>query len=117
MANDKFSIQEALAYGWATFKANVPFFLGFMVVMVLLAIVPDAISNKIFEPKSAGLVVAKIGLRLVGLALGMASTRISLDIYDSGEPNLSRLGELLPRFLPYLFGKILYGLIVAVGLL
>ena len=54
---------------------------------------------------------------LFGLALGMASTRISLDLYDAGEPDLSRLGELLPQYLPYLFGKILYGLIVMVGLL
>jgi uncharacterized membrane protein len=116
MANDKFSIKEAMKYGWDTFKANVPFFIGFMVLMALLTIVPDAISDKIFEPKSAGLITVKIILRLVGLILGMVSTRISLDIHDTGEPNLSKLGELLPQIPSYLFGKILYGLIVLVGL-
>ena len=117
MANDKFSIQEALKYGWETFKANIPFFIGFMVVMGLLTIVPDYITDKLFAPKSAPLVIVKIILRLIGLILGMASTRISLDIHDSGQADLSRVSEILPQIPSYLFGKILYGLIVLVGLI
>ena len=117
MANDKFSIQEALKYGWETFKANIPFFIGFMVVMGLLTVVPDYLADKIFEPKSAPLVIVKIILRLIGLILGMASTRISLDIHDSGQADLSRVSEILPQIPSYLFGKILYGLIVLVGLI
>jgi uncharacterized membrane protein len=117
MANDKFSIKEALKYGWDTFKANVPFFIGFMVVMSLLTIVPDYIAEKILEPKSIGLISVKIVLRLIGLILGMASTRISLDIHDSSRPNLSQLGEMVPQIPSYLFGKIIYGLIVLVGLI
>ncbi len=116
MANNKFSIKEALKYGWDTFKANAPFFIGFMVVMGLITIVPDAISEKLFAPKSAGLVVAKVILRLIGLVVGMASTRISLDIHDSGSPNLSALPALFPQVPFYIVGKILYGLIVLIGL-
>jgi len=116
MANDKFSIKEALSYGWETFKANVPFFIGFMVVMGLLTIVPDYIAEKIFEPKSVGLIMVKVVLRLIGLVLGMASTRISLDIHDSGQPDLSRVATIVPQIPSYLISKILYGLIVLVGL-
>jgi uncharacterized membrane protein len=116
MANDKFSISDALKYGWESFKANIPFFIGFMVVMGLLTVVPDYIADKVFEPRSGGLVAVKIVLRLIGLVLGMASTRLSLDIYDSGQPDLSRIGTIVPQIPSYLVGKILYGLIVLVGL-
>jgi uncharacterized membrane protein len=54
---------------------------------------------------------------LIGLFLGMVTTRISLDIFDTGKPDLSRIKELLPLVPSYLVGKILYGLIVLVGLI
>jgi uncharacterized membrane protein len=117
VANDKFTIKEALKYGWDTFKANIPFFIGFMVVMALLTIVPDALSEKIFEKGSVGFIVTKIILRLIGLVLGMISTRISLDIHDTGEPNLSKIGEVAPQIVFYFVGKLLYGLIVLVGII
>jgi len=117
MANDKFSIKEALNYGWETFKANVPFFIGFMVVMMLLTVIPDYIVQKMFEPRSVGLISVKIVLRLIGLVLGMAATRISLDIHDSGQPDLSRIGSIVPQIPSYLVSKILYGLIVFIGLI
>ena len=117
MANDKFTITDALKYGWNSFKANIPFFIGFMVVMGLLTVVPDVLSEKIFAPKSLGLTIAKLILRLIGLVLGMASTRISLELHDAGQPNLDKLKDLLPLIPSYIGGKILYGLIVLVGLI
>jgi len=109
-------IAEAFGYGWKSFKANAPFFIGFMVVIAMITIVPDVITDKIFEPRSTPLIIVKFFLRLIGLVLGMAATRISLDIYDSGKPDLSKLKDLLPMTLPYIFGKFIYGLIVLVGL-
>lgn len=109
-------ILDALRYGWQSFKANIPFFLGFMIVMGLLTIIPDYVADKIFEPKSTPLIITKIILRLIGLVLGMVSTRISLDIYDSGQPNLHRIGELFPLILTYIVGKFIYALIFLIGL-
>jgi len=60
--------------------------------------------------------IAEVLLRLVGLFLGMATTRISLDLYDTGEADLSKLGDLVPQFGRYLLGKIIYGVIVLIGL-
>jgi uncharacterized membrane protein len=116
MANEKFSIKEALGYGWATFKSNVPFFLGLMVVMSLISFVPDFTADKVFGANSLPHTLAKILLRIVGLILGMITTKISLDIVDHGQADLSRLGDLAGIFVPYLIGKILYGVIVLVGL-
>ncbi len=116
MANEKFSIKEAITYGWDTFKGNAPFFLGLMVALALVSIVPDWIAGKIFTQGTIAFTLVNILLRLVGLFLGMITTRLSLDIHDQGRADFSRLSELIPQFLPYLGGKILYGLIVLVGL-
>lgn len=116
MSEAKFSIQEALKYGWETFKAKAGFFIGLTVVLALITAVPDYIIGKVFEQGSALRVISEIILRLIGLFLGMATTRISLDLYDTGETDLSKLSDLIPQFLPYLGGKIMYGIIVLIGL-
>jgi len=117
MTNERFSIKEAIGYGWDTFKANVPFFLGLMVVLALISIVPDLIVDKVTAQNSWPNTILKLVLRLVGLVMGMITTRISLDIFDHGKADLSRIAELLPQLPSYLAGKILYGLIILVGLI
>jgi len=116
MSETKFSIQEALKYGWETFKAKAGFFIALTVVLGLITAVPDYIIGKLFEQGSVMRFVSELVLRLIGLFLGMITTRISLDLYDTGETDLSKISDLIPQFLPYLGGKILYGLIVLVGL-
>jgi uncharacterized membrane protein len=117
MANDKFSISEALQYGWKTFSANVPFFLGLMVVIVLIQYVPSWIVGKIFDQHSVMFVLCQLVLGMINLLVGMAITRITLDVHDKSSTDLSRLGEILPLFPSYLGGKILSILIVLGGLL
>jgi uncharacterized membrane protein len=119
MSNDKFSISEALQYGWETFRSHIGFFLGLMVVMAMLTIIPDVITEKLFEPRSVPFVICKLVtrlMRLIGLILGMVATRVSLDLHDTGEADLSRISELMPKIPAYLGSKILYGLIVFGGL-
>lgn len=116
MANEKFSIKEAIAYGWGSFKNQVPFFIGLILVILLITVLPDIVIEKLFEPRTAPFVILKIIVRLIGLMMGMVATRVSLDIHDDGKTDLSRLGELL-SYIPYYFGgKILYGLIVLGGM-
>lgn len=117
MSSEKFSIKEALSYGWDTFKADAKFFLVLMVVMIAIAVIPDLIVDRVFAEGSAPHLIFKVILRLIGLVMGMITTRISLDIYDTGKADLSRLGELASLFPRYLVGKILFGLIVFVGLI
>jgi len=116
MADAKFSIVDAIKYGWETFKAKLGFFIGLTVALGLLTAVPDYIVSHLFEQGTALRVVFEIVLRLFGLFLGMVTTRISLDFYDQGDADLSKISGLLPQYPRYLGGKILYGLIVLVGL-
>jgi uncharacterized membrane protein len=116
MTDAKFSINEALKYGWETFKAKAGFFIGLVVVLALVTIVPDYIVGRLFEQGSALRVIFTLIIRLFGLFLGMITTRISLDLYDTGETDLSKIGGLLSQFLPYLGGKIIYGIMVLIGM-
>ncbi len=116
MANDRFSIKEALRYGFDSFKKNLGFFIGFMVIMLAATMIPEFLIDKLFVPKTAPFIIFKLVARLIGIILGMVATRISLDIHDKGAADLSTLGDLMPLSPYYLGGKILYGLIVLVGL-
>jgi len=112
MANDKFSTREALNYGWETFKANIPFFLGFMVVVSVLTFVPRLVIERLFEPQTALYFVVNLIVSLISIFAGMMALRISLYINDDGSPELSRLSETFSYFPYYLGGELLRGLIV-----
>ncbi len=116
MANEKFSISEALKYGWEAFKKHAGFLIGFTIVIGLITLIPDFMTEKLFARGSLGFVIGKILSRLIGLLLGMAATRISLDLFDNDQADLARLGELPGVAVPYLVGKVLYGVIVLLGL-
>lgn len=117
MANSKFSIKESLSYGWTTFTSHIGFFIGFMLVLGAVTVIPDLIVDRMFLPRSGGYVVGKLLVRALGLLLGMVATRVSLDIHDKGTADLSKLGDLAGLLPSYLGGKILYGLIVLVGMI
>jgi uncharacterized membrane protein len=117
MANEKFSISEALTYGWTTFRSQIGFFIGFILALAVVTVVPDLIVDRLFERGGALYVIFKIIIRVIGLLLGMVATRVSLDIFDTGRADLSRLKELLPLLPSYFVGKLLYGIAVLVGLI
>jgi uncharacterized membrane protein len=117
MANDKFSIGDALAYGWTSFKSQIGFFIGLIVVMAIVTVVPDLLIDKLFDRGTALSIIFKLVVRVLGLILGMIATRLSLDIFDNGKADLSRLGDLVSLLPSYLVGKIIYGLIVLGGLI
>jgi uncharacterized membrane protein len=115
MANSKFSIQESLNYGWNAFKSQTGFFLGFILIFFIISFVPSFIVQRLFPaPNPVGFVL-RVVLWLVNLYLGMVSTRIALDIYDSGTANLNRLGDLFQIYIPYVIGKFLFAVMVGVG--
>lgn len=118
MNEAKFSIGEALKYGWESFKAKTGFFIGLTVAVALIAIIPDLIADKLFHDSKVLLFISQLILRVLGLFVGMVTTRISLDLYDNGDTDLAaRIPELLPQVPMYLVGKILYGVIVLIGLI
>jgi uncharacterized membrane protein len=83
----------------------------------VLTVLPDFLIDRVFERGTALYIIFKLVVRVIGLLLGMVATRLSLDIFDTGRPDLSRLSDLLPLLPSYFIGKLLYGVMVMVGLL
>src|SRR5260221_5522057 len=117
MTNNKFSIEEALRYGWQTFKSNAAVFIGLTLALGFVAYFPSLIVKKIFEPKSVGLLVGSLLVRILGLVISMIATRIALDFHDQGHVDGSLWQKLAPQFLNYLFGRILYFIVILIGFL
>jgi uncharacterized membrane protein len=117
MSNHRFSISEALQYGWSAFRGHVGFFLALFGAMAALTVLPDLLTEKIFTVNTAPYIVCKLIIRLIGVVLGMVATRLSLDLHDTGHTDFGRASVVLPQILPYLLSKILYGAAVFVGML
>ena len=117
MNPSRFSISEALNYGWTAFKNKIGFFIGFVIVFFLISFIPSYFAARFFPHPSFLGFIFRIIAWLIGLYLGMAATRIALDIYDRGDADLNRLGELGSDFPSYVGGKFLFGIIVAIGTL
>lgn len=117
MASANISIKDALNYGWKAFTNQVGFFIGLVLVSALVFIVPDLIIQSIFGNTGVASFILKILLRIVAIFVVMVITRFSLDIYDRGAADTSRISSLFGLLLPYLGGRILAGLIVFLGLI
>jgi uncharacterized membrane protein len=114
--NERFSIAQALRYGWQSFTARVPFFLGLIVVALLVTLGPNQMIHQLFPDGGAGFVIAQLVVQIMSFIMGMIACRLALDIYDTGAPDLSKLGELLPLTPRYVLVQFLYMLLVIVGL-
>ncbi len=117
LRSKRFSVRESLNYGWKAFTSHTGFFIAFLVIIGLVTVVPGVIADQVLDKGGLANGLVKFVFNVVGLIMGMIATRISLDIYDSGEADTSRLGELAGIFWRYLGGKLLYGLLVFLGML
>jgi len=118
MSESRFKIGDALTYGWNTFKAKPLFFVGLTLALALITGVPEIVSRAVFPRDSAALPFIGLLLMFVNLFLGMLAVRIALDFYDNGDTTIGdAISAIVPQYLKYLGGKVLYVLIIFVGFL
>lgn len=117
MTTQKFSKSEAIRFGWNTMKSNFWFFSGLLIVVGLIAIVPSYISESIKEKAIVLSIIIDILAWALSLVIGMGLIRIALKLCDNEKKEFADLFSCLPLFFKYLFGSILYGLIVLGGLI
>lgn len=110
-----FSINEALSVGWEAFKARVGFFIGLLLLFGVLTVIPQMVLQSIEEVWLA--VVLAIVFQIFQYFLTIGLIKISLDIVDGGQPELSDLFSGGSILLPYVLSSLLYGIIVAIGML
>ena len=115
-----FSKEEAVRFGWDRMKANLPLFL----IMGLIGLVLAAFQNGInaaaaqLDPAVRGFAaLANLAVQLVNLGLQIAMVRIALKLQDGQPVGTPDLTAGLGDFISYLLASLLYGLIVAGGVL
>lgn len=116
MATNRFSIGDAVRFGWDAMKNNLAFF----VVIVLIAWVVEGVPSglqSIFYDTWALVIVLSLISAVIGVFVHMAYVRISL-LFAGGEvADYPDLYLSYPLFWKFLGGSILYGLIVLGGLI
>ncbi len=117
MANEKFSIKEAISYGWNVMKSNLGFFIGAM----LIAVVVNVVINMVAELFRANNTVMLILVSLVGIVIGtvieMGFLTIGLKLIDNAKVSFRDLFSTFNLVVKYLLASILYGLIVLGGMI
>jgi uncharacterized membrane protein len=113
----KFVISEAVQFGWDTTKSNIGFFIGLLIVVGLIEYVPDTIAAIIEADAPVLSIIIQIASFVLSAIIVMGVIKICLRFCDGEKGEFSDLFSCYPLFFKYLVGSILYGLIVAVGLI
>lgn len=112
MTTQKFSIGEALAFGWETMKSNLGFFIGLLLVWGLLITVPAIIAGMAMEVNVFLGVILHIADFALTIVISMGLVKITLRFCDQEKGRFSDLFSQYRLFFNYLLALILYMLIV-----
>jgi uncharacterized membrane protein len=117
MKAKRFSCSEAFKFGWDTVKSNLAFFIGLMVVYSLIIYVPAGIAGALKKNSAPLYVLIKIIASIINAIVNMGLIKIILNFHDEKHTRISDLFSCANLFFKYIFGSILFGLIVAAGTL
>ncbi len=115
MAVKTFSDGEAILFGWKTMKSNLLFFIGVLLVVILFSVIPDVMRNLMKEKLKLASILVTIIFGILQIIVGMGLVKIVLKFCSNEKPGFSTLFSCIPLFLKYLFGTLLYALIVLGG--
>ena len=114
MTEKRFSMSEAIRFGWDATKANFLFLVGVIVLTGIIGGLPQAFRDR---DQSVGLscVLGLISIVLNTL-ISLGLTKVTLDLAERRTPQLSDLWAPAPLFLNYLIAEIIFGFMFAIGL-
>ncbi len=115
MTTKAFSKKEALQFGWNTMKTNVGFFIGLLLIVWAISVIPGIINN--FVKVTAVALIVAIVFRFIQWFLEIGLIKISLAFVDGKTPAIPELFSGKEVYWKYVGGTILYGLIVFGGIL
>jgi hypothetical protein len=108
-----FLVGDALRFGWRTTMKNLKPLLIIGGIGAFLSLLHQALT-RYGQPGLSWLLALAIEVVQVGVALAMV--RVALKLHDGQPVDLERPGALVGDFFTYLLTSVLYGLIVAGGL-
>jgi uncharacterized membrane protein len=112
-----FSKSEAILFGWNTLKKNLGFFLGMLAIVVAVNVLVGLAMSSFSEEAPKVLVIAMSVISWVlDLLISMGVIRITLKFCDQEQATYRDLFSAYRLLLNYIVGSIVYGIVVAIGL-
>lgn len=112
-----FTYNEALGAGWGKMKKHFWFFVGLLVVIWLIQVIPTGFANFFKEKMVFIYVLLVIVAWVLQILVKMGTIKITLDILDKDSASLSTLFSFANLLVKFILGSILYGLIILGGLI
>ena len=117
MQPKQFSKGEALRFGWDTMRSHLGFFIGVLVVVGLIHIAPYFFSAGIKEQSRLASFFFQLALWVLNVVVTIGLVKIALLFSDNEEAAFGDLVSHYRLFFKYFFASLLYGLIVAAGVI
>lgn len=116
MSVKKFSIKEALSFGWGIMKSNFWFFVGLLLIIWGISLVYGLLEDQIGEQSVLSLTVALVFF-VLNIIITMGAIKIALKFHDGQKGKIADLFSCFYLFFKYVLGSVIYGLIVLAGLI
>jgi len=117
MATKKFSKGEAIRFGWNTMKGNLGFFIGLLIIVSLITVIPSLLQLLMEKDAPDLSLILSIVSVVLGVIIEMGMIKIALEFTDNSKAKLGDLFSCIPLLPKYLIASILYGLIVLGGMI
>lgn len=111
---NRFSIEEALKFGWSTTKLNFSFLVKIILIVAVAYLVSGITRDGFKDIPLLGFLIT-ILFWILHIVLDIGLVKIALKFASSQKPNLEDLYNHYPLFWQYLAGSLLSGLIVIGG--
>jgi hypothetical protein len=113
MSQQKFSVDEAIQFGWNVMKENLVFFILVMVIVSAIQITPGIITGLIEKKMPVLSMVISVISMLVNMVMGIGLIRIALKLCDTRSAEIHDLFSCDPGlFFKYFLSTMLYTLIL-----
>ena len=115
MTTKNFSKKEAIKSGWQTMKSNLGFFIGLLLLVWVISIGPGILTALVSGKIPLLSFILTIASWILQIIISMGLIKIALRFTNNEKGEFADLFSSYPLFFKYLFGSILYGLIVFGG--
>lgn len=115
MAGSRFSIGDAISYGWEVMKEKFWFFAGLLVVTGIISWIPNIIVKSMGEEVTAASIIITILGMIINMFISLGLLKIVLNIFDQKEAKISDLFSCPQLIGRMILASILCGLAVMGG--
>lgn len=114
-AKPHFSKKEAISLGFELAKKHIVFFIGILIIVVLVSMASSAIQIGLLLEKQPSLyILLNVLIFIVNAIISMGLIKISLEFIDKKKPKFSNLFYVKP-LVNFILGTIIRGLITFIG--